>query len=82
MFKRALAVVMLGSCVICPRVVMAQERAPHAGSTAVGIDVGAFMPAESQFDNALIVNALLESLRHATRQSPHGLRIDRSRFLA
>ena len=39
---------------------MAQERAPHAGSTAVGIDVGAFMPAESQFDNALIVNALLE----------------------
>ena len=58
MFKRALGVVMLGSCVFAPSS-DGQERAPHAGSTAVGIDVGAFMPAESQFDNALIVNALL-----------------------
>ena len=60
MFKRTLGVVILGSCVICPRVVVAQERAPHAGSTAVGIDVGTFLPNESQLDNALIVNALLE----------------------
>ena len=60
MFKRTLGVVILGSCVICPRVVVAQERAPHAGSTAVGIDVGTFLPRESQLDNALIVNALLE----------------------
>ena len=51
---------MLGGCLMWPGVAVAQERAPHTGSTAVGIDLGAFMPAENQFDNALIVNALLE----------------------
>jgi opacity protein-like surface antigen len=46
--------------VIGPAAAAAQERAPHTGSTAVGIDVGTFMPTDSQLDNALIVNALLE----------------------
>ena len=39
---------------------IAQERAPHTGSTAVGVDVGAFVPKESGLDPALIVNALIE----------------------
>jgi opacity protein-like surface antigen len=60
MFKRALGVFILGSCLVFPSVAAAQERAPHAGSTAVGVDVGTFFPAEAQLDNALIVNALLE----------------------
>jgi opacity protein-like surface antigen len=60
MFRRSLGALMLGSCIICPEVATAQERAPHAGSTAVGIDAGAFMPSENQLDNALVVNALLE----------------------
>jgi opacity protein-like surface antigen len=60
MCRRVLGVLMLGCCIIRPGVAAAQERAPHAGSTAVGIDVGAFMPADDQLDNALILNALLE----------------------
>ena len=60
MKTRVLGVVMLGGCLTWPGMAVAQERAPHTGSTAVGIDLGAFMPAENQFDNALIVNALLE----------------------
>jgi hypothetical protein len=41
-------------------VASAQERAPHAGSTAVGVDVGAFGPNADQLDNALIFSVLLE----------------------
>jgi outer membrane protein with beta-barrel domain len=59
MVRRVLGVVVLASCIV-PGVAIAQERAPHTGSTAVGIDVGAFLPTESQLDNALIVSALLE----------------------
>jgi hypothetical protein len=60
MLKRFVAVIVLGSCIVWPGMALAQERAPHAGSTAVGIDVGAFVPSEDQLDNAPIVNALLE----------------------
>ena len=60
MFRRFLGVIMIVSCVAWPGVAVAQERAPHAGSTAVGVDVGAFLPMEGQLDNALVVNALLE----------------------
>ena len=59
MFTRILGVVTLASCIMSG-VAGAQERAPHAGSTAVGVDVGAFIPAEDQLDTALIVNALVE----------------------
>ena len=60
MFKRILGVIMLGSYIAAPGVAAAQERAPHTGSTAVGVDVGAFIPTENQLDNALIVSVLLE----------------------
>jgi hypothetical protein len=60
MFRRVLGVLMLGSCITCPTVAVAQERAPHTGSTAVGVEVGAFVPAANQLDNAPIVSALLE----------------------
>ena len=60
MFRRALGVLVLGSCIMSPGIAAAQERAPHAGSTAVGVDVGAFIPRDGQLDTALILNALLE----------------------
>ncbi len=60
MFRRVLGVFMICSCVMWPGMAAAQERAPHTGSTAVGIDVGAFMPTDDGLDNALIVSALLE----------------------
>ena len=61
MSKRFLGSLVLGACLMFPAGVDAQERrVPHAGQTAVGVDVGAFVPADSQFDNALLVNALLE----------------------
>jgi opacity protein-like surface antigen len=43
-----------------PLAASAQERVPNAGSTAVGVDVGVFLPREAQLDNAPIVSALLE----------------------
>ena len=60
MFRRFLGVFMLASCIVWPGVSAAQERAPHAGSTAVGVDVGAFIPTENQLDKAAIVSVLLE----------------------
>jgi hypothetical protein len=60
MFRRILGVLIVGSYISWPGLAAAQERAPHAGSTAVGVDVGAFIPAEGRLDNALIVNALLD----------------------
>ena len=81
MWKRVLALLVVVSCMLWPGVAVAQERAPHAGSTAVGIDAGVFIPSADQLDNALIVNALL-GIRHAAGQSPHQLRPDRSRLLA
>ena len=50
----------LGLCVTVPVLALAQERVPHAGSTAVGIDVGAFVPTADQLDNSLLVNVLYE----------------------
>jgi opacity protein-like surface antigen len=60
MLKRTLGVLALSSCILGSGVAVAQERAPHTGSTAVGVDVGMFVPRETQLDNALIVNALIE----------------------
>jgi len=59
MFRRVLGVLILGSCA-WPAAVSAQERVPYAGSTAVGVDVGVFLPREAQLDNAPIVSGLLE----------------------
>ena len=60
MFKRILGMIVVSSCVVSPGMVAAQERAPHAGSTAVGVDVGAFIPRDGQLEVAPIVNVLLE----------------------
>src|SRR5262249_31802720 len=60
MFRPTLGALALASLLMGAGVALAQERAPHRGSTAVGVDVGAFIPKESQLDNALIVNALFE----------------------
>jgi len=60
MFRHKVGVIALGACIIGSGVASAQERAPHTGSTAVGVDFGAFMPKESQLDPAPIVNVNLE----------------------
>jgi opacity protein-like surface antigen len=60
MSKRFFGSLVLGFCLMFPAGVAAQERVPHTGQAAVGIDVGAYVPADDQFDNALLVNALFE----------------------
>lgn len=60
MAKRFLGTLVLGACLMVPAGAAAQERVPHRGQTALGVDVGAYVPADSQFDNALLVNALIE----------------------
>ena len=60
MLRQFLGLLVVGLCAISPSVVAAQERVPRQGSTAVGVDVGAFVPADDQFDNALIINGLFE----------------------
>ena len=60
MFRRILGVFMIGSCLVVPGIASAQERSPHTGSTAVGVDVGAFIPSADELESALIVNALFD----------------------
>lgn len=60
MFKRLLGVFALGSCIVWSGTAAAQERSPHTGSSAVGVDVGAFIPSDDVLDNALLVSVLLE----------------------
>jgi len=60
MFTRLPGVLVFGSCIILSASAWAQERAPHAGSTAVGVDAGVFVPKDDQLDRAPIVSALLE----------------------
>jgi Outer membrane protein beta-barrel domain len=43
-----------------PSVASAQERVPHSGSTAVGVDVGLFAPTADQFDPSMVMNVLYE----------------------
>jgi hypothetical protein len=50
----------LGMCAASPGLVVAQEREPHAGSTAAGFDVGAFVPNDGEFDSSLLLSALYE----------------------
>ena len=60
MFKRVLGIIVVGACLISPGTAAAQERVPITGSTAVGVDAGAFIPRDGQLDIAPIVNVLLE----------------------
>jgi outer membrane protein W len=51
----------LGWFAALPVLATAQEaRVPHEGSTAVGLDVGMFIPSNDLFDDALLVNMLYE----------------------
>lgn len=58
MLKRSLGVIVLG--LMGAGVAAAQERAPHAGQVATGVDFGAFIPKESQLETAPIINVNLE----------------------
>ncbi len=46
--------------VMAPVVGSAQERVPQAGSTAVGFDVGVFVPSADGLDSAPVLGALFE----------------------
>jgi hypothetical protein len=60
MFRGVFGVCVIVVCLMRPGIAAAQERAPEAGSTAVGIDLGMLVPADDRFDNALVINALVE----------------------
>ena len=49
---------------IAPVTAFAQERVPTSGSTAVGIDVGAFVPPADEMNNSLLFNLLYEYYVH------------------
>lgn len=46
----------LGFCVTAPVLAVAQGRVPHEESTALGIDVGAFMPRAEQLDSSSLMS--------------------------
>ena len=50
----------IGLLVMTPVSGVAQERVPHQGSTAVGIDFGAFTPFDDRLDMAPAIGALFE----------------------
>ena len=50
----------LGLCVTAPVTAKAQGRVPHAESTAVGFEVGAYLPTADQLDNALTIGGFYE----------------------
>jgi Outer membrane protein beta-barrel domain len=54
------AALVLTVFVLSASFVTAQERVPHKGSVAAGIDIGTFVPADDAFDPALLVNGLYE----------------------
>ena len=68
----------IGLLVITPAVGLAQERVPHQGSTAVGIDFGVYTPSADQLDIAPVIGALFEVLPDSARQYPNGIRHGRS----
>ena len=57
LYCRALVVSLF---VVSPTVVAGQERVPHKGTVAAGIEVGTFVPADDSFDSSLLVNGLYE----------------------
>ena len=60
MAKRLFSLLALGVCAMIPASLAAQERVPHAGTAAVGFEVGAFLPADAALDNSLLVGGLFE----------------------
>ena len=55
MLKRVLGVLLLGACIALPGVAVAQERAPHAGSTAVGVDATVSFRTEAGAVTGLVI---------------------------
>jgi opacity protein-like surface antigen len=53
-------VLIAGLLALTPIAALAQERSPHTGSTAVGFDVGMFMPKDDRLDTAPVLGALFE----------------------
>lgn len=43
-----------------PGSVMAQERVPHDGSSAVGIDIGAYVPSQDNMDSSFLMGVTYE----------------------
>ena len=60
MKRLIIGIVTLGLIVGVQARVNAQERTPHSGSTAIGIDVGAFVPPAPEMNNSLLFNVLYE----------------------
>lgn len=57
---RFLGMLVFGCVAAAPGLAVAQERMPRAGTTAVGVDIGAFVPSDDQLDNAPLVSVLYE----------------------
>ena len=61
MMKHVISVVVaLGLITAAPRAASAQERVPHTGTTAVGVDFGFILPSDDQLDTTMNVGALFE----------------------
>jgi hypothetical protein len=56
----ATGLLIVGVLVTVPGSTAAQERVPHAGSIATGIDVGGFIPTNDGLSNSLLLNVLYE----------------------
>jgi hypothetical protein len=56
----AIGVLIVGGLLGIPGSTAAQERVPRAGTTAAGIDVGAFVPTTDGLSNSLLLNVLYE----------------------
>jgi opacity protein-like surface antigen len=59
--KQVVAGFLTGALLLAgPTFASAQERVPHEGSTAVGVDVGLFLPTADQLDRSMVMNILYE----------------------
>ena len=56
----AIGLLIVGALLGVPGSTAAQERVPQAGTTAAGIDVGAFIPTNDGLSNSLLLNVLYE----------------------
>ena len=75
MRQMAIGVLIVGAMLGVPASTGAQERQPHAGLTAAGIDVGAFIPTADGLSNSLLLNVLYEEPHDAQGERPRRLRM-------
>ena len=76
-----IGLLIVGALLGIPGSTAAQERVPRAGTTAAGIDVGAFVPTTDGLSNSLLLNVLYQVLRHSPGELPHRLRMGESGLL-